>query len=592
MPLRLALAQINPTVGDIEGNLHLLDETALSLRPLAPDLIAFPELVVTGYPPEDLLHYGRFLQEAEEGIDRLAARHPDLRLLVGMPLREGGELFNAAVLLYGGRRLHAYRKCTLPNYGVFDEKRYFRPGRLCPVYSLGQWRIGVNICEDIWTPHGVPEIQARAGAQILVNISSSPYHAGKGKERAALIRHRAREHGVFLAYVNLIGGQDELVFDGDSLVFEPDGSLIAQGKKFETDTIVVDLEPIPVHARGREPEDPFVQPRYEEIDEIVDELRPEAIDLGPLEDRAKPNLTPRVAARSPAEEEEIYGALVLGTRDYVRKNGFREAVIGLSGGIDSALTATIASDALGPQAVHGLTMPSPYTSETSLRGVYELTRRLGISLTSMSIEGLLASYLAALRPTLGSGPLGITEENLQARIRGNLLMAFSNARGWLVLATGNKSELAVGYCTLYGDMAGGFAVIKDVPKELIYRLARWRNGNARPGTEPIPEETMMLPPSAELRPDQKDSDTLPPYPILDEILEARIEREESPEALVSRGFDAETVRRVYAWIDGNEYKRRQAPPGVKITPRAFGRDRRYPITNRYRPRQDPPAPGT
>jgi NAD+ synthase (glutamine-hydrolysing) len=583
MPLRLALAQINPTVGDLDGNLRSIDEAVTELVPAAPDLIAFPELSLTGYPPEDLLHYHRFLEDVESAVLRLAARHPAQRLIIGAPLREGDDLYNAALLLHEGAIRHVYRKCTLPNYGVFDEKRYFRPGRLATVYRLGSWSIGISICEDIWAPRGVPALQAEAGARLLVNISSSPYAAGKTGERAGLIRHRALQHRVHLAYVNLVGGQDELVFDGDSLVCGPDGSLIARGRKFETDTIIVDFDEATPCGSTPWDDAAFVQPRYEEIEEIEDDLRVERIDLGDLPTAQRPAIPPHSIAPDPIEEEEIYGALVLGTRDYVRKNGFRDVVLGLSGGIDSALTAVIAVDALDSASVHPVTMPGPYTSSSSLQGAMDLARNIGCAMESVSIGGILEGYLQALRPMLADAFRGVTEENLQARIRGNCLMAFSNARGWLVLTTGNKSELAVGYCTLYGDMAGGFAVLKDVPKDLVYRLARWRNARSDdPG--PIPEDTLTRPPSAELRPDQKDEDTLPPYPILDAILEARIEREESPEDLAARGFDPEIVRKVYAWIDGNEYKRRQAPPGIKISPRAFGKDRRYPITNRYRAR--------
>jgi NAD+ synthase (glutamine-hydrolysing) len=583
MPLRLALAQLNPTVGDLAGNLALLDRTVVSLAPWEPDLIVFPELVVTGYPPEDLLGYRRFLQEAAETVDELARMHPRSRLWVGAPVLEGDELYNGAVLLHGGRRIHTYRKCTLPNYGVFDEKRYFRPGRLCPVLRLGGWRIGINICEDIWAPRGVPERQALAGAQLLVNLSSSPYHALKGEERTSLIRHRARQHGTILAYVNLVGGQDELVFDGQSLVVSPTGSILAVGRRFEEESIVIDLEPMPAAAERTEPGG-FIQPHYEEIDEIEDELRVEGVDLGPLTARDRPPLPARSLAEAfIAEEEEVYAALVVGTRDYVRKNGFQEVTLGLSGGIDSALTAVIACDALGSSHVHALTMPSRYTSDSSLAGALTLARNLGIDLATVPIETVHSSYQDALRELLGGTPAGVTDENLQARIRGNFLMAQSNQRGWLVLTTGNKSELAVGYCTLYGDMAGGFAVLKDVPKDLVYRIARWRNAHGEPRA-PIPDDTLNRSPSAELRHAQRDQDTLPPYPVLDAIIEARIEREEPPEALIARGFDPATVARVYAWIDGNEFKRRQAPPGVKITPRAFGKDRRYPITNRYRPK--------
>lgn len=582
MTLRLALIQINPTVGDLEGNHRLIDSAVRQVREARPDLIVFPELSVTGYPPEDLLGYGRFLEETSSSVDRLARSHPDLRLLVGAPLLEGDSLYNAAILLHQGRRIHAYRKCTLPNYGVFDEKRYFEAGRLCPVLQLGGHAIGVSICEDIWVPGGVPKVQAANGATLLVNLSSSPYAAGKGTERMRLIRHRAMEHRVTLAYLNLVGGQDELVFDGGSLVYDAGGRLLAQGKRFGEDAILLDIEEPRPFPGPAPPDDDFVQPRCEGIDEIEDELRPETVELGRLDSSGRPPLSARPFEEALSIEEEIYSALVLGTRDYVRKNAFQEVVIGLSGGIDSALTAVIACDALGAQKVAALTMPGPYTSDTSLAGARELSVNLGIRIIEAPIGGILRAYREEVSRYLESDALGVTEENIQARIRGNLLMAWSNHHGALVLTTGNKSELAVGYCTLYGDMAGGFAVIKDLPKEMVYRLARWRNRSGA-GSGAIPEDTMTRPPSAELRPDQKDTDSLPPYPVLDAILEARIEHEESPESLIARGFDAETVRKVYRWIDRNEYKRRQAPPGIKITARAFGKDRRYPITNRYLP---------
>ncbi len=582
MTLRLALIQINPTVGDLAGNQELMDAAVRKLRDAQPDLVVFPELAVTGYPPEDLLGYRRFLDDASSAVDGLARAHPETRILVGAPVLEGDRLYNAAILLHRGSRAHTYRKCTLPNYGVFDEKRYFEPGRRCPVLRFGEHAIGVSICEDIWVPGGVPKIQAENGATILINISASPYAAGKVEERARLVRHRAIEHGVTLAYLNIVGGQDELVFDGGSLVYDAAGRLLARGRRFCEDAILLDIDSGSVPAETALDEEPFVQPRYEGIEEIEDELRPEIVDLGSLDRADRVALEARSPLEEPSYDEEVYRALVLGTRDYVRKNQFREVVIGLSGGIDSALTAVIASDALGPKKVHAITMPGPYTSESSLAGARALAANLGISLIEAPIHDLLVAYRESVVRLLQTESLGVTEENIQARIRGNLLMAWSNYHGGLVLTTGNKSEVSVGYCTLYGDMAGGFAVIKDLPKLLVYRLARWRNA-AGPGTDVIPEDTLARVPSAELSPGQKDSDSLPPYPILDQILEARIEHEEPPDALVARGFDAETVRKVYAWIDRSEYKRRQAPPGIKISTRAFGKDRRYPITNRYRP---------
>lgn len=593
--VRIALAQVNTVVGDLRGNVELMAAALEAVAPLRPDLVAFPELAVTGYPPEDLLGYRPFLDRARQATSDIAARFPDPWIVLGVPWRDeegGGDLWNAAALLHGGSIRHIYAKCTLPNYGVFDEKRYFRPGRAAPVYRWRGIRLAVNICEDIWVPAGVPALQSAGKADLMVNLSSSPYHRGKVLERHSLVRHRAVQHGVVLAYVNLVGGQDELVFDGGSVVADRHGSVVARGRLFAPDLVVVDVEIDGARGADRLPSPEaiaavadFKQPRYEDIDEIEDDLRLVEIDLENGSPVARLETPPQIPPRDGihvalSDEEEVYAALVLGTRDYVTKNGFTDVVIGLSGGIDSALTAVIACDALGRERVHGLTMPGPYTSASSLGGARELAGALRVGLEEIAIEGVLRSYLAHLGPVLGDAVRGIAEENLQARIRGNLLMALSNARGWLVLTTGNKSELAVGYCTLYGDMAGGFAVIKDVPKELVYALAAWRNSQTG-GPGPIPSDTMTRPPSAELRPDQKDTDSLPPYPILDPILEARIEREEPIATVIARGWDADVARGVYRSIDRNEYKRRQAPPGIKITPRAFGRDRRYPITNRF-----------
>ncbi|HXF56849.1 MAG TPA: NAD+ synthase [Actinomycetota bacterium] len=564
MALRVALGQLNTVVGDLQGNVAKMAEWAARATEEGADLICFPELAVTGYPPEDLVLRPEFVQDNLEALEDLARRTAGAcAVLTGFVDRSEEGLHNAAALLQDGRVVARYHKVKLPNYGVFDEKRYFVPGRAgCPV-RLASSALGISVCEDAWLPGPPFDEYRRAGVSVVPNINGSPYHRGKVAERLEVCRARALETGAWIVYVNAVGGQDELVFDGGSMVVSPQGELVWWAAMFEEDLLLVDLEV---------PEAPAGFPG------------PGLPAAAPSRAGSKPPLPDPTRPPWPTGPEEVYRALLLGLVDYVRKNGFREVILGLSGGIDSSLTATLAADALGPRAVRALAMPSPYSSPESLEDAAEVARRLGIRLDVIEIGEVFKAYLAALAEVFAGTEENVAEENLQARIRGNLLMALSNKFGSLVLATGNKSEMATGYSTLYGDMAGGFAPIKDVPKTLVYELARWRNARAEAAGEipPIPERVLAKPPSAELRPGQRDTDTLPPYELLDPILEEYVEHDRSPEELVEAGFDPELARRVAAMVDRAEYKRRQAPPGVKITPKAFGRDRRLPITNAYR----------
>ena len=569
--IRLALCQANLPVGDLAGNAERIRHGIRQARDRGSDLVLFPELALTGYPPEDLLLKASFVRETAEATRALAAEVAGIVAIVGVP--DGGAaaageaaLHNAAVVLADGRIAATYHKHHLPNYAVFDERRYFAPGRQALVVEVRGWRIGLTICEDIWMAGGPADWAAAEGrADLLVNLSASPYHREKGKERESLFAARCRRHGCGLAFCNAVGGQDELVFDGHSLVIGPDGALIARGAQFEEEMLVVDLER-PAGGSG------------EAAPAGAGPVNTVSL-AGPAAPAPRPHLpAPQAAALLPPAAE-TYRALTLGTADYIRKNRFRGAVLGLSGGIDSALTLAIAADAIGPQAVTAVAMPSRYTAAENRDDAAELARRLGVRLIELPIEDLAAAYATALtRPFAGTEP-DVTEENLQARIRGNLVMALSNKFGWLVLTTGNKSEMSVGYATLYGDMAGGFAVLKDVLKTWVYRLSVWRNRNG----EVIPQRIIDKPPTAELRANQLDSDSLPPYDLLDAILEAYVEQDRSPAEIEARGFDRETVERVVQLVDRAEYKRRQAPPGVRISTRAFGKDRRLPITNRYRP---------
>jgi NAD+ synthase (glutamine-hydrolysing) len=562
---------MNPAVGDLEGNLEKVRSTTLEAKRKGVQILAFPELMICGYPPEDLLLKPRFLKDCERALGKAADLARGIVLLVGSPEppgKNGLNPYNTCAILARGRVAARYRKMHLPNYGVFDERRYFEPGTDALVARFGGLHVGVNICEDIWAEDGPTPLQvSEGGASIVFNISASPYHRRKGPERERLMQRRAKQNGCYLAYVNLVGGQDELVFDGTSVIAGPDGKTIARGNPFEEHLIIADLDPGKAKGRSRSGK-PGIAAGLA------------TADLGALPSpRSRPPAR-RKQADHLKPSEEIYRALVLGTRDYAVKNGFDGVVLGLSGGIDSALAATIAVDALGPGRVSGLTMPSPYTSQETLADSRRLARNLGIELFEIPIGGMFDSYLDALSGIIPSTRKGVTEENIQARIRGNLLMALSNEFGWLVLATGNKSEIAVGYCTLYGDMAGGFALLKDVPKTLVYTLSRYRNRIA--GKAVIPRSTIAREPTAELRPGQLDRDTLPPYRTLDNIIELYVEQNLSADEIVAHGLDRETVNRTIRMIDLNEYKRRQGPPGIKITPKAFGRDRRLPITNRYR----------
>ncbi len=570
--LRLGLAQFNPTVGDLDGNFERIVAAIGRARALGVEVLAFPELAITGYPPEDLLLNPSFVERAVQRTRDLVPHSAGMTLVVGTVEREA-EQFDAAAVLHDGHWAGVYHKHHLPNYGVFDEKRYFAPGRGNMVFVRDGVTLGVSICEDIWFPGGPIEEQAgRGGAEVLLNLSASPYHAGKAGARQRMLCARATDHRAIVAYVNLVGGQDEVLHDGASLILGPRGEVLAEGAMFEEDLIVADLDlDVVSDARRSAPPTPG-----ERAARGAEELP--RVPLAAPAAAAKPALPARPAPAARDLEAEVYDALVLATRDYVRKNGFDTAVLGLSGGIDSALCACIAADALGPQQVVGVSMPGPYSAGFSREDAEALCRALGLRFYVIPIVDVFESYGRALAPAFAGRASDTTEENLQARIRGNYLMALSNKYGWLVLTTGNKSETSVGYSTLYGDTAGGFAVLKDVYKTMVYRLARHRNGRSAV----IPERTFTRPPTAELRPDQTDQDTLPPYEALDAILEAYVEEDCSVAEMVAAGHDEARVRRVMRLVDAAEYKRRQSPPGVKITPRAFGRDRRLPITNRWR----------
>ncbi len=567
--LRVALAQINPTVGDYQGNLERILRCIRLAEEQGADLVAFPELALPGYPPEDLLLKPSFVADGLEALDALAKEVRDTAAVVGF-VDKDDDLYNAAAVLHQGRVAGVYRKHYLPNYGVFDEERYFQAGpERQPVYVVRGVTVGISICEDIWYPGGPVLLQGLSGCEVAVNINGSPYHVGKQAFRERMVATRATDNVMAVAYVNMVGGQDELVFDGNSLVVDQQGNTVARGPSFEEALVVADLDAEAVfRSRLHDPRRRRTKRELEALPKIVLSETPAA---------PRPPAAP--TWHEPLRDwAEVYRALVVGTRDYVRKNRFKQVVIGLSGGIDSSLVACIAVDALGPENVVGVSMPSRYSSAASKEDAYQLARNLGIRILTIPIEKVFSAMLDTLSEVFAGTRPDVTEENIQARIRGNILMALSNKFGYLVLTTGNKSELAVGYATLYGDMAGGFAVIKDVPKTWVYALARYRNSIS----PVIPESVLIKEPSAELRPGQRDVDTLPPYEVLDPILKMYVEEDSSPEDIVLAGFDEATVRRVVGMVDRNEYKRRQAAPGVKITPRAFGRDRRLPITNWYR----------
>jgi NAD+ synthase (glutamine-hydrolysing) len=570
--MRLALAQIDITVGDVGGNAAKIREYLALASDAGAQVAIFPELAINGYPPEDLLLKTHFLAAGRRALDSVAREVRGMVALVGFA-EHAEDVYNSLAVLADGRVQAIYRKMFLPNYGVFDEQRYFQAGDAPALIRVGDTTIGLTVCEDIWEPGPPASDEALAGAEVIVNISASPYHRGKGAQRERMLVQRARDSLAYVAFCNLVGGQDELVFDGYSLVVDQDGELVARGAQFREELVVCDIDPSTADAaRLRDARHrPAARAR-----------RPAVTDLAHLEAPARHEATavggPRAKPLEP--DEEVYAALCLGLRDYVDKNGFERVLLGLSGGIDSALTACIAADALGSDRVVCAVMPSPHSSPETQGDARQLADNLEVERFELGLEPLMESYDEILaEPFQGTEP-GIAEENIQARIRGNLLMAMSNKFGWLVLTTGNKSEYSVGYTTLYGDMAGGFGVLKDVPKTLVYRLAHYRNGR---GPKPvIPPAIIERPPSAELRPDQRDTDTLPPYDLLDAILEAYVEEDQGRDQLIRRGMPEEVVDRVIRMVDSAEYKRRQAPPGIKISPKAFGRDRRLPITNRFR----------
>ncbi|HEY9198776.1 MAG TPA: NAD+ synthase [Gammaproteobacteria bacterium] len=536
--LRIVMAQIDLPVGDVRGNAQRVIDAAIRARDeLNAQMVMFPELALTGYPPEDLLLRPGLQMHVLTALERIKREVRGIHIVVGHPHAATGGLYNAASVIRDGHILATAHKQHLPNYSVFDEKRYFTPGTAPCVLDIDGVRFGITICEDIWSPGPVQQVTA-AGARCILNINASPFHAGKGDEREAVVRDRVQESGLPVLYLNLVGGQDELVFDGESFVMNAAGEVTQRAPACASGLYPVDME-------------------------IGDSIAP----------------VPGECAPRPDTIASIYQVLVLGVRDYIRKNGFKGAVIGLSGGIDSALTLAIAVDAIGAGQVEAVMMPSRYTADMSVEDARAQARSLGVTYRVIPIEGAFKAFLDALEDEFKGLPADVTEENMQARSRGVILMAISNKLGKILLTTGNKSEVAVGYATLYGDMAGGFAPIKDCPKTLVYMLAEYRNGLS--GTEVIPRRVIERAPSAELRPDQKDEDSLPPYPVLDAILERYVEQDRSPEEIIAAGFSADVVRRVVWMVDRNEYKRRQAPPGVRITRRAFGRDRRYPITSGY-----------
>jgi NAD+ synthase (glutamine-hydrolysing) len=569
---RIGLAQINPTVGDLDGNVRKIVEGMAHARDLGCRLVAFPELAIPGYPPEDLLFKRAFIEANLRALDQVTAASRGLTAVVGF-VDKRDDIFNAAAILHDGARAGVYHKQYLPNYGVFDENRYFQAGRETLVFAAPDTTFAVNICEDIWYPTGPTRRQALSGAELIVTINGSPFHAGKAQYRETMLATRAVDDLVCVAFLNMVGGQDELVFDGGSVIVNERGECVARGRAFVEDFVVADVDLDAVfHARLRD-----ARRRQDKLDAHTGTTRislsalPPPATVPPLAPQLAPLLTP---------VDEVFQALVVGTRDYVRKTGFKRVVIGLSGGIDSALVAAIAVEALGRDNVVGVTMPSPYSSAGTRQDARRLAKTLGIEFLRLPITGVFKQFKRALAQPFKGLPEDVAEENIQARIRGTLLMALSNKFGWLVLTTGNKSEIAVGYSTLYGDMAGGFAVIKDVPKTLVYDVAR--HVNARAGRALIPDSIFERAPSAELRPDQKDQDSLPPYPELDAMLRAYVEEDRSVSELRGLGFDAETAVKVARMVDRNEYKRRQGPIGVKITPRAFGRDWRLPLVNLFR----------
>ena len=568
--LRLGLAQINPRVGDLEGNVARIRAAYDEAEAAGCDIVAFPELAITGYPPEDLVLKPGFVNDNIAALAEVAGHTRRCVAVVGF-VDADRDLYNAAAVCVGGAVVGTYRKRLLPNYGVFDEARYFTPGAESDPYELyviGGVKVGISICEDVWSPEGPVSEQAAGGAELNININGSPFHAGKAHVRERMLATRAADASCALAYVNQVCGQDELVFDGGSMVFDADGVLVARAATFSEEMLVTDVEIEPVYRKR------LLDPRGRRTEP---QIRLVEISDSPV--GATTTVAPRLAALLDADEE-LYEALVLGTRDYVRKNGFTDVVIGLSGGIDSTLVACVAVDALGADHVHGVSMPSRYSSDHSRSDAADLAERLGIEYRTIAIEPAFSAYLEMTATSFADRPADLTEENLQSRIRGTTLMALSNKFGWMVLTTGNKSEMAVGYFTIYGDSVGGYAVIKDVLKTRVYDLCRYVNRRA--GRTVVNESVITKPPSAELRPDQRDDQSLPPYEVLDPILRLYVEEDRTAAEIVAMGHDEAVVQRIARLVDVNEYKRRQCPPGVRVSVKAFGKDRRLPITNAYR----------
>ncbi len=574
--IRLGMAQINSTVGDFAGNQQIIIRQINKAKEAGCDIVVFPELCITGYPPEDLLFKSQFIRENKMSLKAIIPATSGITAIIGFVDGEGSSLFNSAAVIANQSIVTIYHKIILPNYGVFDEQRYFKPGNDCSIVNISGVGTGINICEDIWFQDGPAVIQSSNGAALIINISSSPFHSGKLQEREIMLAKRAQDLQVIVAYVNQVGGQDELVFDGGSVVIGIDGCPIARAPQFEEGLFMVDINMATVIEARRE----YFKQKQLPTDLNTYGWQSNKYTVIESPQKFKKTTIPLPIAQPLKPLAEIYQALVLGTRDYVNKNCFKHAVIGISGGIDSSLVAAIAVDALEKENVTGVAMPSQYSSQESFEDAKQLCENLGIRLINIPINRIYDAYLETLSDVFKNIPHDKTEENIQARIRGNILMALSNKFGWLVLTTGNKSEMATGYTTLYGDVAGGVAVIKDVPKTLVYEIGLY--SNSRSEYKPIPETILAKAPTAELRHNQKDSDSLPAYDILDPILNAYVEQDEAVSEIIAKGFDESIVKHMARLVDTSEYKRRQAPPGIKITSRAFGRDRRLPITNRFR----------
>ena len=554
------MAQINTFVGDLEFNRERILSFIDASEEMQADIVSFPELAVTGYPPEDLVYKPQFVEDNLKEIEKIAGSYPDTVVIVGFVDKVKDKLFNAAAVMHKGKVQAIYHKQHLPNYGVFDEKRYFEPGTGCFVFDLNDVNVAVNICEDIWFSEPTSNLAKYGGAELIINVNSSPFGLDKFKERQDNLAKRSKDNKVFVAYNNLVGGQDELVFDGGAMIFDPDGELISVGKRFEEDLVIKDLVFSDEKRKPQKSEEKAIACEFKVATTVKDKTDLEEIEIKTL-----------------GRDEEAYKALVMGVKDYVHKNKFKKALVSLSGGVDSALSLVIGADALGSENLIALFQPSDFTSGDSTEDALELAKNLDVKIEQLEITGLYEDYLNLLKPYFEDAKMSEAEENIQARIRGNIVMAFSNKFGYMVLSTGNKSELSVGYATLYGDMAGGFSVLKDVYKTEVYHLAKYRNTVSKV----IPERIITKAPSAELRPNQKDQDTLPDYEVLDAILKHYIEEFKTAKEMVADGFDKDVVYKTVAMVDANEYKRRQAPPGIKITPRAFGRDRRMPITQGY-----------